>query len=444
MRKYLFSFFTLAFFIIAPLTVMYASGYKLDFKKRSISKTGSLILESEPAKARIYLDGKLSRNWFNSFINPRKNTILTPARIMNLLPGEYELKLELEGYWNWSKKISIYGNQTTIINDILLIKKDIPIIVDEKAGQELLASPKAGKIIYRDQTALRYYNPESDSVTTLSSTSSPDLRFGEVSQSGASVLAGSLIYLIDEDRVVDLSGLLPRNAGRLSWDLDDENSIWFSTPTLVAKIDLSKMALTAIYRGTDIKSFAPKNGTLYILENGPKNASLIAYDLAGGIAGRRIDLPASPAYEFINLESQYLNLHDTGSQMLYLIDPTAFAPLKETLNNVRSAEWINGGRLLYYNDHEILIYDPRENSKKIITRVSENIGSVIWHPSGKYIVYSAGGSLYSMESGTAADTNVNELIRMNAVLDPIIDKSGKVLYFFGSIGNQSGLYKLSL
>ncbi len=444
LRAYLFSFFTILFLIATPLTILYISGYKVDFKNLRVSKTGGLIVKSEPDRAKIFLDDKLRVNRLFGIVNPGADALVTPARIMNLLPGEYSLRIEQEGYWNWSKKINIYPNKTTIIDDILLIKKDIPIIIDEQAGPDLLATRQADKIFYQANGRLKYYEPSSDSIQPFSATSSAETAPGLLSPGEARLLAGTTVYIVADKSAVDLSGLLPINALNLIWDDESDYSILFNAPTFVGKINLPNMSLETVYRGTSIEAFTAKKNMLYILESGERATSLIVHDPAQGKIERKIDLPGSPTYKFINRSSQYLNLHDYGRQILYIIEPDAFSPLKEIINNVKTAEWISADQLLCSNEHEIFIFDMADNRKKIMTRVSENIDAVTWHPSGKYIIYSSNGSLYSMESSGAIDININELIKLNSIKNLIIGNNGKLVYFYGQIGNQAGLYMLSL
>ena len=57
-RKFLYLFFILLFFIITPITWSIAAGYRFNFSKMSLQKTGMLIINSEPEDAVIYINDK--------------------------------------------------------------------------------------------------------------------------------------------------------------------------------------------------------------------------------------------------------------------------------------------------------------------------------------------------------------------------------------------------
>src|SRR3989344_4788562 len=86
-RRIISLIFILLFLTIAPAIVLYAAGFK-----------------------------------FN-----KNNFIVTPAKIKNLLPGEYNLSLELNGYSGWQKKLTIYPGSSTFAEDIYLFKNDLPV-----------------------------------------------------------------------------------------------------------------------------------------------------------------------------------------------------------------------------------------------------------------------------------------------------------------------------
>ena len=130
-RTKLFLLFIAIFFIITPAIAFYAAGYKINLTwpinlKHIIIKTGMIIIETDPTNAKITLNGKTQEKLLNKYFSNDKNYIKTPAKIKNLLPGDYDIKLEIDGYWPWHKKLKIYPGESTAIEGIYLFKKDIP------------------------------------------------------------------------------------------------------------------------------------------------------------------------------------------------------------------------------------------------------------------------------------------------------------------------------
>ena len=89
-RRIVYIAFIIIFLIITPIIILYTAGYRYNFQKHRIQKTGILILKSNPAGASIYLNGELKKE-------------KTQARIANLLPDDYNLKYPLSA--------SIYRNK---------------------------------------------------------------------------------------------------------------------------------------------------------------------------------------------------------------------------------------------------------------------------------------------------------------------------------------------
>lgn len=95
------------FCILLPIMLSYALGYKIDFHKFKIYKTGIIYLNSTPAGAAIY-------------INDKKHTDLTPARIENLKPGTYKIEVKREGFYSWEKDMVVRPNMVTKADGIVL------------------------------------------------------------------------------------------------------------------------------------------------------------------------------------------------------------------------------------------------------------------------------------------------------------------------------------
>lgn len=101
--------FIVLFLITTPLVILYTAGYRWNNKKDRLEKVGIIFLRSRPGSADIYLDGKL-----------RKET--TPARLRDLLPDTYQIKVSKNGYGIWSKQLPAESALTTFAEGIILWK----------------------------------------------------------------------------------------------------------------------------------------------------------------------------------------------------------------------------------------------------------------------------------------------------------------------------------
>ncbi|MEX0869803.1 MAG: hypothetical protein WDZ39_00010 [Candidatus Spechtbacterales bacterium] len=93
-RKKLFIVFTILFFISVPVVIIYTQGYRLDTEKLELVKTGGIDLEITPINSSVYLNGELERETSFLFRN---------AIFRNILPGEYNIGIEKDGYHGWQK-----------------------------------------------------------------------------------------------------------------------------------------------------------------------------------------------------------------------------------------------------------------------------------------------------------------------------------------------------
>ena len=105
--------FIALFLVTAPVVVLYTAGYRWNGKKVRLEKVGLIFLRSRPSYAEIYLNGKLRSE-------------RTPARLRNLLPSDYDVKVTKNGYGTWEKNLPVASALTTFAEGIVLWKQSLP------------------------------------------------------------------------------------------------------------------------------------------------------------------------------------------------------------------------------------------------------------------------------------------------------------------------------
>jgi hypothetical protein len=107
-RPYLAPLLVFALLILGTvLVVLYGKGYRignLSNGKPTISKTGLLVATSNPDGAQVFINGNL--------------TTATDDTI-DLLPGEYDIKITKEGYFPWEKHVRIQKEVVTKADALL-------------------------------------------------------------------------------------------------------------------------------------------------------------------------------------------------------------------------------------------------------------------------------------------------------------------------------------
>jgi hypothetical protein len=434
-RRILSLIFIILFLSITPAIMLYAAGYRLGKNGFSIERTGMFIIDSKPRGAKIFIDGQPQEIWSSSIFN-KKNFIATPAKIKNLLPGEYDLKLELDGYWSWQKKLTVNPGASTFAENIYLFKNDLPVqISPADIGSIRLSSNKNQAVILSsDLITFLNLSDESEKTTKRNSLAGKNILWSE--DQNKIIVDHYLYNLTDLSSALDLKKLTP-SSFNYKWD---GNSLNYQDKNSIYRLESSNLSKKII--GNKIfNDYLVKNNYLYlIIKSGPA-VNLEVIDTATGQSLKTINLPAAPDYSFINAEQNLLNLYDNSHKILYLIDPmSAYQPLVEIINNVKTTSWVDSNNLLYTNDFEIWLYNLGTKNKILITRISETINNAILHPSKDYIIYSTKQSINAIELDEREKRNITELIKFDSI-DSFILTNGDILYFSGKIGNSQGLYK---
>ncbi|MFH0891186.1 MAG: PEGA domain-containing protein [Candidatus Falkowbacteria bacterium] len=447
-RRALYIFFILVFLTATPLISLYAIGYKIG-SGFSFRKTGMLILDTEPKGAKIYLDGRIRQNFFKRIYAEDQSYVRTPAKIKNLLPGTYDVLVELPGYWPWQKKLTVNPGQSTFAEDISLFRKNMPELLESGAFIETAVSPGGRNLLTAessdDKTTFSLIDLENGNKEDFIASGSDNTVNGLWSPNGERVIAGGFIFRVDDwDSPIALDRLIGHNIRNVRWDAINGNRVFYENDEGIHYYDLSdNREKTALVR-SDPGDYLPKGDHLYFIKRETGSTRLLIRRLSDDQPAGEINLPNS-SYSFLNTERDIINLYDNLSGTLYLIDPfSAYKPLVETLRNIKVAHWVNDNTLLCANDFEIWIFNPKNGRKILLTRISEPLSEVIWHPNNNNIIYVTEKSVNVIEMDDREKYNITKLIELEKIERPILNKKGDILYFSAKIGNQEGVYKLYL
>lgn len=443
-RKILFSFFLLTFIIATPLISLYAAGYKIG-KGFLIQKTGILVIESKPEGAKIYIDEKVQQNFFSKALKREEGFSRTPAKIKNMKPGEYSVRLELEGYWPWEKKEKINPGQSTILENITLFKKDLPLMLFPGKFEELFISPNKKYLSAVKDGSLSIFNLEKETQEKTASASEKAIKDHQWSPDNKKLIAdGKLFEINGSEKELALSKLIGENYTNLKWDGNDGNKFFYTQELSVFEYNLDNNEKTLILENNNIGDYLSKNNIFYYIEKQGEESRLIVFDTEKKEASMTINIPCSD-YKFINKDNKYLNLYDTRYDILYLIDP--FLParqLRDTINNVKKTFWIDGNEMLYINDFEIWTYDSSNLNRRLITRISEKINFASWNKEKKYIIYSTDKSINVINLNSGEKNITTKLFEIDEIKNLHIGNKNEIIYFYSRIGNQEGFYKLNI
>ncbi len=419
------------------LTSLYASGYKFNLSwplkfNRLLQKTGMLNVSTLPKNADIFLNNKQQQTPILSLF--KKDFITTPAKIKNILPGEYTLSLQKEGYWPIEKKIRIDSGQTTFNEDINLFKSDTPLLIYQTENENPVLSAN-GKYLY--------LNNAGKIITTKAGL---ELPFSlNQNDKGLWVKNGDKLFangkIIDPEKNIEINFADLVGSGTTNWYYDDfNNQIYYSNKDSINRLEPDNKTISTIIKGEEYLSYEPRGDYLFAVVKSGNKLILKEYQIKTGENLGQVELPAIGDYRFKQEDANRLCLYDNKNLTMYLINPTNIQDISK-ISNIKSWSWINKGELIYNTDWEINIFNITTRKTSLVTRVSEIINSVIWNKRGSYIIFATDKSL---NTSTLYDGNALTILRTENISQPVLDENNNLLYFYGQIGQQTGIYKIVL
>jgi len=447
--------FILAFFVLGPILIFYASGYRYDLKRHKVLKTGTLMLEAKNLKkADLLINGELYKKPFSEKIY-----------IYNLLPGEYQIQLEKDGYHPWQKKLTINSSLTTFAKDIILFKKEVPLqIIEDKEINDFSLAPDDQKIIYQIVAEpfleLYYYD-----LTTKEENLIYRISSQEKISSTWSASSKKILLKVDNDFLVfdlqnlkqalEIKDILGFTPAETKWDLQSDNLLYAQKDFTIYKINLLSKDAQIIFKADQKINpdfFIEANDLFYLQKINNQNI-LSKYNFNFNTAKKVLELSNSNNYRFIKSTNNFIGLLDLDQKKLYLIKKTNSEleisikleePIKEFA--AKDAVWDEKEKqLLIYDDFEINIYNAETDQKTFINRYGQVIKKAAWYPDLNHLVILFENNLQITDLDlTESMHNITEIAKFDQLGNFYLSQKGEIIFFNGKIGKQKGLYQLNL
>lgn len=444
-RDYLLWVFVALFVLITVVTSLYASGYKFNLSwplklNRLLQKTGMLAVATEPKNAIVYLNDKPQNDLS---INPwKKDYIATPAKIKNLLPGEYELRFKTEGYWPYKQKINIYSGETTFVEDVNLFKDNSPLLILSLAEDKLIISPD-NKYIYA-QKSKKIINLKAESVRDLNI-----LNLDENSNFNDSRnlwLKNNKLFIdgiiFDPTKETGDSNYYSSIGSRATnWTIDDsQNYLYYQNNNSINKLNTNSKKSSIVVSGEIYLDYEFGQNKLFTIRKTEKQIELSAKSLDNTDSQKDIwIMPSSGHYRFSKRMSSYLTIYDDQNKTLYLFDENNLNKGPLTIRNINKWALYNNQALIYTNDLEIYIFNFSNSRSDLITRRSEKIEDIFWNSEGNYLILSSFNNLSVFDF---KNRNTTVLLSAEKISSPVFDAKNNSLYFWARINEQEGVYKM--
>ncbi|MDD3085226.1 MAG: hypothetical protein PHU32_05065 [Candidatus ainarchaeum sp.] len=399
--------------------------------KSFIQKTGTLAVNSNPGGAKITLINQYSNFFSEEEILKNKN-IFTPYKIKSLLPGNYLLSFELDGYWPWQQKVSVYSEQTTYVEDVVLFKKSSPIIFFNSEVQNInidsygksIALQKTNQVVNLSNSQEIILSDDTYNVSFLG-----DKKI---------LVNGNSIFDYSRDKYLSVDNLDLGNSKKIK--IIDGN-LYYLNNGLHSYSFFTKKEEYILNDKRLIEYDLYNNGYCYIFSD-VDNYVLKAYSYWQKEPILVTTLPSNGEYEILSsfAPTNFIYVYDHNFKTLYIINlASKFSSYWAVLNNVENINFIDNGNFVYSSGFEIYSYNSILAEEFLIGRFDSIVSGLVWHPKN-YLIYSTENDIVILD---LKHNNYSiKLVTLDKVGNLVLDKLGSVLYFTGSIDNQSGVYKL--
>ncbi|MCX6792611.1 MAG: PEGA domain-containing protein [Candidatus Falkowbacteria bacterium] len=441
-RRIIFSFFVLLFCILVPVILIYATGNTINWSRLSLEKTGSILIDSEPNGATVFLNGeKLNSNFLEVFQG--KTPLITKAKVNNLAPGEYTIRLEKNGYWPWEEKFRLSPGGVTNFGTIGLFSQAEPELVYSLDKAELVLSPNGEKIALLKNNLL--------TITDVNSGSNQELELNNLdteaeinwASNNKKISIGNYIISLDKKTVSNLASDTKKNVSLLRWS-DNESMVYFVSNKKILRYtesnkNISELALNSQLNNQDIVDYLIKGDQIYIIVSSRNTKSLLIGSIEGQLTS--LSLPTGN-YKFKTDDSPKPVLIDENN--IYVIDePLALFSkprLLEVSTHFKLGHWQDNS-LTYASGLELRRWD-KEGQEYLLTRFGSAINelwpvnkrnSIIVATPDDIRVYVNGSQPFAI---TLAPIKNTKLV--------VVSKDNKTLYVYGDYDGKTGIFKLAL
>jgi hypothetical protein len=439
-RSALFYVFIFLFLILTLFISLYATGYKLNLSwplsfNSLLLKTGTLEISTSPKGATVFLEKEQKVLLANQdkYLGEHK----TPTKINQLFPGKYNLKLELEGYWPWQDKVEIKPGKALYINNLILFKKSLPLLIYNSLTQDIYLSPSYNYLLL--PFSKKIIDIKKDEIINLPKEKFSTWRFSNDSEQ---LITDKYIFNLKTQETSTFNHHKNEILKNLKCS-DDKNINFYQIDNDIFELNLNNQTSDKILSLNSCQDYLIIDNNIFSLENENQKSYLKKTSLQGDLL-KKLELPYNLNYQFIELDNKYINIIQKDHQQLYIIDiDSQYHPIKANINNYKKGLWKGDNTLLYANDFEIYQYNLDSDISELITRVSTKIEKIMWHPERDYIIYSSKDSLYIINWQSQGYTTT-KILSLQEIQNPILDIKNNQIYFSGKIGQQSGVYKLSV
>ncbi|MDD5696732.1 MAG: PEGA domain-containing protein [Candidatus Pacebacteria bacterium] len=404
-KKIAFFVLVLAFLALAPVLILNVQGYRFDFEKMRLVETGGLSIKTSIPEAGVSVNGQY-KNKTSSFTRD--------LLIQNLAPGEYEIRVEKDGYHAWEKTLGVEEKKVTKMENIYLFpeeisfsvykenikdfflpenKKTIFYLADDdqilSSENEIVLSSKEAKKYFTDIQKIEFFSNEE-----------------KILIKGINYLARTVYYYLDTATAPSSLAYLKFMEGIEDYELE-EQSIVYQSKNQILRYDLDAKTIEVLKNKAD--AFAVKDYyNIYAIESGLLTITNLLSENQKTLSEKPLDLDK---YKLLII-SDKIFVSDKASS-LYLLNEgeKEFEPFLKTTNGI-GYEALSD-KIIFSNGYELWLlllrdfdspFFQKSGSLVFLSRFSSKIENVSWFNSD-YFFYVLKNNLLVSETDNRDEIN---------------------------------------
>jgi PEGA domain len=429
-------FVVAVFCLLAPILIMYTSGYRYDWQRGLLRETGAINIDIEPKQALVS-------------VNNIEVATKMPVRLNDRVPGKYQIQITAPGYFDWQKDVDVKNKQTIYIKKISMLRTNQPSIVVEgqlsglvlsNDGQYASYVRKFGKT--NEVRLLNLRNNTDALLTTFPEGKTPAVLWAKnhnyfaVSESATPYQTLAIFKADDPTNKIDLMALTKSPINRYEWKETAEPELYYSTDLRLMSFVPNTSQRYVLGKNIWL-DWHMDNGQLWTLQTatGTKQIQLVRDTLGFSetFAAENIFTPGEQELTILGSRNSTVLLKKNGKpEMILLADGQKYNLAGEQFRISEYNNW-----WLIWTPWEIWTYTQNEEPN-LLNRSGESLQNVI--PLDQYNTL----ALVWKDKTTALYPYylvTHDLIN-NILTSADVDTKTKTLYFTGKIGEVEGLWKL--
>ncbi|OGL75306.1 hypothetical protein A3E96_01405 [Candidatus Uhrbacteria bacterium RIFCSPHIGHO2_12_FULL_46_13] len=450
-RRIVYSLFIAAFIVTAPLVIIYTQGYRYNLKHQRLEPTGTLVLSTIPKGATISLNGQVIK-------------FLTPKTLQAVLPGTYTIRLSKDSYKTWEKRLKVKAGEAIFVSNVRLWRETMPKRLSQAIYQIFSPNPDTTAILLTTWSAnkeqLLLFDKLSGKPPTVIAERpmrNPSDQIIWSAQATRALVAGpdetAIVELNQNPSWQSLSSFVPKTISDFRWDPEYDDLLYGSDGASVYRLDLSSKKITPLVPLTNVKQskqtltgYWIENNTLYeLIQRDDDHSILRSTPLLTTNSGREMILPTNYPYKLLDQKDDLIALIDSAKTMsLWRLAGESLLPVFSAPNVKQAIFLKTTGDLLYSSPFELWTYNPKTGAQTLLTRIAAEVDQAAWFPDGSHVIFASNHAVFFLERDERDIRNQWMMMPFQDLVGYAVSQDGKEMYFAGTIGSDSGLWRLDL